>query len=172
MSSSTNHWYVAVTYRKERLIKRELDKIKVENFIPFRKVVKERKGKKVKALELVIPGYVFLYTDTKTSLELTRQPGVSMRYLKEPNTYKPVIIPDKQMHDFITLLNLPEDQAQLVPCDLKKGDPVRITQGTFAGIEGELVRLHGHKRVLVRLNNIAAVATAFIPAAFLERIEK
>ena len=43
MSSSTKHWYVAVTYRKERLIKRELDKIKVENFIPFRKVVKERK---------------------------------------------------------------------------------------------------------------------------------
>ena len=62
----------------------------------------------------------FPYTDTKTSLELTRQPGVRVRYLKEPNTYKPVIIPDKQMHDFITLLNLPEDQAQLVPCDLKK----------------------------------------------------
>ncbi|MGI6293907.1 MAG: transcription termination/antitermination NusG family protein [Bacteroidales bacterium] len=55
MSSSTNHWYVAVTYRKERLIKRELDKIKVENFIPFRKVVKERKGKKVKAWNWSFP---------------------------------------------------------------------------------------------------------------------
>ncbi|NLA15195.1 MAG: UpxY family transcription antiterminator [Bacteroidales bacterium] len=172
MSSTTKYWYVAVTYRKERLIKNELDKINVQNFVPFRQVVKERKGKKVKISELVIPGYVFIYTDNKTSRELTQKLGLGMRYLKEPHSYTPVIIPEKQMQDFITLLSLPEDQAQLVPCDLKKGDPVRIKQGTFAGIEGELIRLHGHKRVLVRLVNIAAVVTAFIPAVFLERIEK
>ncbi|MGI6293906.1 MAG: KOW motif-containing protein [Bacteroidales bacterium] len=59
----------------------------------------------------------------------------------------------------------------MVPCDLKKGDPVRITQGTFAGIEGELVRLHGHKRVLVRLNNHRRRSYCLHPAAFLERIE-
>lgn len=46
MTSPHKYWYVAVTYRKERVIKHELDKIKVESFIPIRKVVKEIGGKK------------------------------------------------------------------------------------------------------------------------------
>jgi transcription antitermination factor NusG len=48
---------------------------------------------------------------------------------------------------------------------------VRIIKGSFAGIEGELIRIKGHKRVVVRLEGIAAVATTYIPASFLERIE-
>ena len=54
---------------------------------------------------------------------------------------------------------------------LKRGDKVRIIKGDFAGIEGELIRMRGHKRVVVRLENVAALATTYIPASFLERIE-
>lgn len=171
MTSPHKYWYVAVTYRKERVIKHELDKIKVESFIPIRKVVKEIGGKKKKVWQLVMSGYVFIYTDHKTSIHLTQTMGLGMRYLKDPVTLRPVTIPEKQMQDFITLFHFPEEQTQLVPCDLKSGDPVRIVQGPFAGIEGELVRLHGHKRVLVRLHNIAAMVTAYVPTAFLQPID-
>ncbi len=171
MNPQQKYWYVAVTYRKERIIKRELDKMQVRNFLPLRRVFKEINGKKKRVWELVMSGYVFIYTDHKTSYHLTQTIGLSMRYLKDPVTHRPVTIPEKQMRDFITLFRLPEEQAQLVPCDLKRGDRVRIIRGLFMGIEGELVRLQGHKRVLVRLNNIAAMATAYIPAAYLEHIE-
>jgi len=167
MSSPTGHWYVAITYRKERIIKQELDKMNIKNFVPFREVVKERNGKKVKLSELVIPGYVFIYTDPKTSINLTRKLAFSMRYLKEPNTYQPVTIPEKQLQDFIFLLTFSEEHTQLVPCTLKRGDRVRIIKGDFSGIEGELVRIKGHKRVVVRLDGVAAVATTYLPASFL-----
>lgn len=171
MDSPTNCWYVAITYRKERIIKQELDKINIKNFVPFREIVKERNGKKVKCSELVIPGYVFIFTDPKTSINLTRKLGFSMRYLKEPRTYQPVTIPEKQMNDFMFLLTFPEEQTNLVPCSLKRGDKVRIVKGDFAGVEGELIRIKGHKRVVVRLNGVAAVATTYIPASFLEVVQ-
>ena len=90
MTSPHKYWYVAVTYRKERVIKHELDKIKVESFIPIRKVVKEIGGKKKKVWQLVMSGYVFIYTDHKTSIHLTQTMGLGMQYLKDPVTLRPV----------------------------------------------------------------------------------
>ncbi len=120
MNNPAYYWYVAVTYRKERIIKQELDKMNIKNFVPLRNVVKERNGKKVKLTELVIPGYVFIYTDPKTSRILTQKLAFSMRYLKAPKTYNPVTIPEKQMQDFIFLLTFPEEQTNLVPCNLAR----------------------------------------------------
>ena len=54
---------------------------------------------------------------------------------------------------------------------LKKGDKVRVIKGDFAGIEGELIRVKGHKRVVVRLEGVVSLATAYIPGSFLEKIE-
>ena len=55
--------------------------------------------------------------------------------------------------------------------NLKKGDKVRVIKGDFAGIEGELIRVKGHKRVVVRLEGVVSLATAYIPGSFLEKIE-
>jgi len=172
MKNPQNYRYVAITYRKERMIKEELDKMNIKNFVPFRETVVERNGKKIKLTKLVIPGYVFIYTDRRQSIELTQKLNFSMRYLKEPNTYQRVTVPEKQMQDFIFLLTFPEEQTELVPCNLKHGDKVRIIKGVFAGIEGELIRMKGHKRVVVRLESVAALATTYIPASFLERIDE
>ena len=54
---------------------------------------------------------------------------------------------------------------------MKKGDKVRVIKGDFAGIEGELIRVKGHKRVVVRLEGVVSLATAYIPGSFLEKIE-
>jgi hypothetical protein len=39
-----------------------------------------------------------------------------------------------------------------------------------AGIEGELIRIKGHKRVVVRLEGLFSLATTYIPSSFLERL--
>ena len=59
-----------------------------------------------------------------------------------------------------------------MPCNRRRGDKVCIIKGSFAGIEGELIRIKGHKRVVVLLEGVAAVATTYIPASFLERVEQ
>jgi len=34
-----------------------------------------------------------------------------------------------------------------------------------------LIRISGHKRVVIRMSDVLAVATTYIPAAFLEKVE-
>lgn len=170
MNASSNHWYVAITFRKEWAIKEKLTAMGIDHFIPVKEVVKEVDGRRVSREQLVIPGYVFIHTDEKTSHRLTQELALGMKYLKMRNTFQPVIVPDKQMQDFIYLVTMPEDTTLWVSPDLKPGDRVRVARGDFQGIEGELIRVAGHKRVVVRLLNFLAVATTYIPSSFLERL--
>ena len=64
-----------------------------------------------------------------------------------------------------------QQKRQRMLDSLKKGDKVRVIKGDFAGIEGELIRVKGHKRVVVRLEGVVSLATAYIPGSFLEKIE-
>jgi len=46
-----------------------------------------------------------------------------------------------------------------------------VTDGDFAGVEGTIKRVKKNKCVVVQIENVAAVAIAFLPAAFLETLE-
>lgn len=81
------------------------------------------------------------------------------------------MIPDKQMEDFMFLLDFSTDGVEVLNKDLKRGDRVRVIKGPLLGLEGELVRLKGHKRVVIRLDGVASIATSYIPSSFLEKIE-
>jgi transcription antitermination factor NusG len=85
-------------------------------------------------------------------------------------TKKFMIIPEKQMEDFMFLLNFSDKAIKVINRDLRPGDRVRVIKGNFAGIEGELIRVQGHKRVVVRLKGVVSLATTYIPGSFLERI--
>jgi transcription antitermination factor NusG len=81
------------------------------------------------------------------------------------------IIPDKQMQDFIFLYNF-SDKTFILPNPekLQGGEKVRIIKGEFTGIEGEIYRIRGHKRVVVRLGEWGAVAMEYVARECLERI--
>ena len=70
------------------------------------------------------------------------------------------------------VLDLSVKGSVLLANDLKRGDQVRIIKGVFAGVEGELVRIKGHKRVVVHLEGVCSLATTYIPTEYLELIEK
>ena len=42
---------------------------------------------------------------------------------------------------------------------------------SYTHLEGELLRIKGHKRVIVRLEGVVSVATSYIPGSFLEKIK-
>ena len=55
--------------------------------------------------------------------------------------------------------------------DLEKGDPVRVTEGIFAGIEGRYIRHKGHSKVAVAIRNVATALTAYIPLKYIAKID-
>ena len=171
LSDNELHWYVANTCRQEKKIKQRLDSMGIENFIPFQQIARKIHGVD-KLIEVpVIPNLVFIHTTFKSCMSLIQEYAFDMRYLRERETGNFLIVPDKQMNDFMFLLDFSKEMVEVVNENLKKGDKVRVIKGDFAGIEGELIRVKGHKRVVVRLEGVVSLATAYIPGSFLEKIE-
>ncbi len=167
------NWYAARTrYQLEKRIKEQLDELYIENFIPFRKVMIERNGKRIEVERPVVSSIVFIRADERTCLSLPADYFLKLNYLRSRETGRLLVIPDKQMEDFKFLLDFSEEAVQVMNVTLKRGDRVRVIKGEFAGVEGELVRIQGHKRVVVRLEGLFSLATTYIPGSFLERIEE
>jgi len=170
------NWYAAkIKNHTERRMKIWLEENEIEHFIPFRNVIVERNGKKFRKEKPFISGLIFVRTEEKTALEIQEKLfagklNIRTFFLKNKNTRKLQIIPDKQMQDFIFMVDFSEETIKIDATNLKQGDKVRIIKGDFAGIEGELIRIKGHKRVVVRLEGLFAMATTYIPPSYLEKI--
>lgn len=99
---------------------------------------------------------------------------IPVRYMMDRETRTPLVVSDGQMKNFIAVSGTYDEQlVYLDPTEvkMKKGDKVRIIGGLFAGVEGEFVRVKGDRRVVVVINGVMAVATAFIHPSLIERIE-
>ena len=151
------NWYVAHTrVNQELFIKKKLDELGIENFLPCEEQVRETPLGRKMIRVLLIHGMIFIRTDKATSFSLINEYALNIIYLKDIEGHHTLIVPDG-----VEILNK----------DLKRGDKVRVIKGPLQGLKGELVRLRGHKRVVIRLEGVASIATSYIPGSFLERIE-
>ncbi|MDR1130683.1 MAG: UpxY family transcription antiterminator [Prevotellaceae bacterium] len=171
MDYNIEHWYAArVKYRTEKFIKKFLEEKEIKHFIPFRTVFRECRGKRIQREKPVISCLIFVNTDYATAISIPNESGFIVSYIYNNDTKRFQIIPDKQMQDFMFLVDYSESIMRIPNYKLKKGDRVRVIKGDFIGIEGELIRVKGHKRVVVRLEGIFSVATTYIPGEYLEKI--
>ena len=154
------HWYAArVRYQTEKTIKKFLEAQGIEHYIPMQ----DEKP--------LIPCLIFIRTDHEKALSLPIVSGYMISYLYDPSTKQFRIVPDKQM-EYLMIIQQYIDRMLVLPHPEKLfgGKKVRVTDGEFAGIEGELYRIQGHKRVVVRLNGLISVATSYVPKEYLEEI--
>jgi transcription antitermination factor NusG len=141
-------WYAGkVRYRTEKKIKNYLEKEGIEHYIPFQ----EEKP--------LIPCMVFIRTDQERVFSLPVECGCTIDYLYDSDTKEFQVIPDRQMENFMLLQRFSDKMFILLhPETLKTGEKVRVIKGEFEGIEGELVRIKGHKRVVVRIEGVVSLA--------------
>ena len=167
------HWYVAYTrVNQELVIKKKLDELGIENFLPREEQVRDTPFGRKTIRVLLIHGMIFIRTDKVTSFSLLNEYSLNIVYLKDIEGRHSLIVPDKQMEDFMFLLDFSAAGIEVLNKDLKRGDRIRVIKGPLVGLEGELVRLRGHKRVVIRLDGVASIATSYIPGSFLEKIER
>ena len=166
------NWYVAYTrVNQEFFIKKKLDELGIENFLPQEEQVRDTPLGRKAFRVLLIHGMIFIRADKATSFSLINEYSLNIVYLKDMEGRHSLIVPDKQMEDFMFLLDFSPDGIEILNKDLKRGDRVRVIKGPLTGLRGELVRLRGHKRVVVRLEGVVSIATSYIPGSFLERID-
>ncbi|WP_455583981.1 UpxY family transcription antiterminator [Bacteroides sp.] len=177
MNKSTDIcWYpLRVTYSRELLLKEVLDAENIENFIPMHYECIKQGDRKVRKLVPVVHNLVFVHTSFARIDRLKQSVGLSLsvRYIIDRETQRPLIVPESQMRSFIAVSGNYEEQiVYLDPAitALQKGDRVHITGGIFEGVEGIIIRVKGDRRVSVCIQGVMAVATAYIHPSLIELI--
>jgi transcription antitermination factor NusG len=167
-------WYVLrITYNRALKCKENMDKMEIKNFIPMHYVIDTKGDKKRRKFVPVVQNLIFVYTTKLTIDQIKQNTDMSsfVRYMMDKATGKPMIVPCKQMQDFITIAGSYDEQVMYLSAteiSMKRGDKVRITKGVWAGVEGEFLRIKGDRRVVVTIQGIMAVATVFIHPSWLE----
>ena len=176
------HWYaLRTTYGREKNAYDYLTAKGITAFYPTTNVVKLIKGKRKKVTESRLPNIFFAFGTEKQLNEYVFD-NVNLPFLRfyyrhyhEGNTIKktPLIVPDNQMESlkiicaadvdntFVSLVKVPK---------FEKGQLVKVIDGNFKGVIGRVARWHGQQRVAVIVEGLVTMATAYIPSAFLKKL--
>ncbi len=91
-----------------------------------------------------------------------------------PERQQPAVISDHDMNVFIRVTSLQDRGFDLLDpdvADYRQGDRIRVTGGVFEGAEGYIKRIRGNRRLVVSIEGVVAVATSYIPARYLQKVE-
>lgn len=176
-----HQWFVLrATYNRVEKNIETLEKNVAYVYIPKHYVILHKNGKKKRVLEPLLPNLVFVYT-TQSHLEQLFDEEIDLNHLRFyrdktkdvcqfDGKHPPVVVPHYEMLNFIKLTSVESEHIKLVEsehCHFKSGDKVRIVKGDFVGVYGRVARIAGQQRVVVEINGLCMVATAYIPSAFL-----
>ncbi len=167
-------WFVAKTRAKqEKAVQRQIEQLGVGTFLPIRTEIRDWHDRKKKVEAVLIPNTVFVHADKQTAIALHNDHGVQVSYLRDMTCKNPgclLEIPESQMSEFIRFINLSDNNYEVETEEVlyMRGDKVIVNDGAFKGLTGELIRLDGKNKVVVRVDNLIACSVQIA----IEQIEK
>jgi len=176
-------WYVfRASYQREDKASDYLVDDGTYTYIAKKYVEKYVKGKRKKFLVTLIPNMVFAYTTAEKAEEYVNgTPSLSYlsyyyNHFEKDASQKnpPLTVPSEEMHRYIkATCNRSKHLLFVDPsqCHYKGGEMVVVTDGPFQGVEGKVARVAGQQRVVVALSKIGLISTAYIPTAFIKKLE-
>ena len=167
-NAETLQWYAARTrFGQELGIKRKLESLGVECFIPT-DFVRNSRGKLVQ--KALVSNLVFLKTTKAQGLDLVNYKGLPMSYLIDCATHTLMVVPEKQMEDFMKVFDMSrEDGDGMIMDAVFPGSRVTVVKGPLKGVEGVVIEEEGKTFVAVGLDGLV-YARARVPKAWIELI--
>ena len=181
--SSEKKWFVfRASYGREDKASDYLVEDGTYTYIAKKYVEKYVQGKRKRYLQTLIPNLLFAYTtEGKAEEYVNSTPALSyLTYyynhfeFDDEKKNPPLIVPSDEMGRFIKATCNKDKHLLFVEpskCHYKSGETVKVVDGPFKGIEGKVARISGQQRVVVSLSNIGLISTAYIPTAFLQKID-
>lgn len=177
---NNNLWYVLrVTYQRELIAQDKLKAIGIDCFVPTQKTRSiDKKGRLIWKDVAALHNYIFVHSTREKIDSIKREYIPWLRYLISPNRENGsqiMTVPARQMESFIAIAGNKEERILYLNPDelnLTNGDRVRVIEGPFKGAEGVLIKIKNKrdKCVVVKIDGVAAVATASIPQTLVEKI--
>ena len=149
-----------VANHRELRVRDELQRLEIEHFLPV-KWGQRTYGGHLRRVQVPLLNMIFVHSSQE---EITRQKMFNaelsyMRYKmnvshEEATISEVIVVPDREMNNFIRATQYLE-YTDFID---KEGKKVKIIDGDFAGVEGEIKRIRKDRVVVVCIRGIAAVA--------------
>ena len=184
------HWFVLrVPYGKEREVAAAIQSLTLFSYAPVRTFARIKDGQRQFVEESALPNMFFAYAREDELAYYQERPIVlknhpdwqpgQLRFMydhtrkNELGYDRKMTVPMEQIRSFI-LVTMQHDEHVRVYLNnafsAKQGDYVEVIDGKFSGVRGRVARLHGQTCVLVNLEGICVASTAYVPKAFLKKI--
>ena len=175
-------WYVLrATYGREIKALETIRSLGGIAYVPLHRTREERDGKLKKVLKPFVQQFVFLYSNEEEAYRLVNEVP-ELNYLtfyydhfkiSKTGYNPPLTVEFKRMSNFIRLTCIEDEHVEVLTNKhvvFKSDEMVRITDGKFKGIVGKVARIDRNNRVVVTIENVCMIATAFVPKYALEKI--
>lgn len=161
-SRETISWYAVKIYADKSSVLKYHHAKNIEVFIPV------RDGKPI------LGPITFLRCTEDAILKTKADWYHQIGLYRDPERKYPQSISDDEMANFKMVLSLREQE--FYPLDITNkeflaGQRVRVLEGPLKGAEGVIKRIKGDRRLIVQVSGVIAVATSYVPARFLEKID-
>ena len=173
-------WFpMRVTYSRELKVKTELDRLKIENFVPMTyKLVNADTENPHYELVPAINNLIFVHSTQEriSHLKMSNEVLHPLRYMLDQTAQKAhtiMTVTDTQMENFMRVASRTDNSVMFLNHENfvgKEGKPVMIIGGIFEGVTGVIRRVKRCKRVVVEIEGVASVAIAFVPIVLLKEI--
>jgi transcriptional antiterminator RfaH len=166
-NSSEEKWYALYTRpRAEKLVYQRLVEVGIETFLPLQKTYRTWSDRKKLVEKPLLSSYIFVKTNSKNFPQVYRTNGVVKFISFEGH---PVSIPQNQIDNLRLLINS-NAEIEVSSENFAPGDNVTVVTGALIGLTGELIKIGGKKRVVVRIDRLDQNLILTIPKAFLRKI--
>ena len=158
MSQQQEYWFAARTRKDQELTTRDaLEKIGVEYFLPTQFVIRQLKYRRRRVEVPVIRNLIFVHATKEFACAIANEYGVRLFYMRDFDTKSMLIVPDKQMKDFMFVMNL--DPAAVILNDdcFAVGTKVHVIQGAS---------LSNRTYVTIRIRGVLS-ASVKVPKSYL-----
>lgn len=152
-------WYAIRTRAKHEIIIRNfLRKIEIICYLPTFTEYRRYAHYRIKKIEKPIIGNLLFIKSSKVKIiSILEEYGLKFTLIRD-KSQEVIRIPEKQMEDFIRMVDTMKEKIDVDAETFISGDKVRVTEGPLAGIEGELIKKNGRHHLVIRIQDVATVS--------------
>jgi transcriptional antiterminator RfaH len=161
-------WFVMQTKpRGEKIVAGQIEKKNIEVFLPLIEKLRIWTDRKKKIEVPLFPGYVFVHAEEEERIRAIENTSGALRYLFYQN--RPATVSLREIECIKISLKEPE-RIHIEERQIRKGDYVKITRGTFKGMSGFVNEFRGNYKLTINLIEMSSAFSIILNSTEVEKI--
>ena len=172
-------WFaMSAPYSRELKAAEALAEMRIEHYVPMRYEIIQKGAVKKKMLVPAIHNLIFVHA-LRQDIQAAKGKIYYLQYRTMPSGVRnvPIVVPDKQMADFIRVCGSTGASAKIFApgeVQIPEGARVRILGGELSGVEGKFVRLSGkrNRALVIEIPFVASAVLATLSPDLVEVLDQ